>query len=147
MERGSKGREWKFDSALVFQWRIDEAVSDAAAAYGRDGAEMSREEADRRRAVATAHIAEIDLDDRLRNTVSRADAAGLMADFCMALMTGISNGISKIAARASTMTNAAEIERMGKDEWNRAMRTAREDANRLWDERFGAKGAPTSAAE
>ncbi|MRI57628.1 DNA-binding protein [Methylobacterium sp. DB1607] len=149
VERGDRerGQNWKIDLKDVMEWRIERAVSDAVAAYGGDGAEMSREEADRRRAVAAAHIAEIDLDDRLRNTVSRADAAGMFVDFCIVLKTGISNAVNKMAARAATMTSAAEIQALGEAEWNRALRTAREDANRLWDERFADRGAKPTAAE
>lgn len=136
VERGSKGREWQFDFAEVVQWRIDRAVADAVAAHGGDGAGMSKEEADRRKAVAQAHMAEVELEDRLANTISRTEALGMFADFCLALKTGMSNGLDKIAARGTTITSSHELRTMGEAEWNRAMALAREEFSRLWETRF-----------
>lgn len=147
-ERGSKGTEWKFDTAAVIGWRIETAITDTAAAYGNDGAGMSKDEADRRRSVALAHMAEIDLDDRLGRTVERDAAIGIFADFCQALRNGMSTGFDKIATRGATITNPPEIASMCRTEWNRAMQLAREEFHRLWDERFGTKGArPDRAPE
>lgn len=140
-ERGSKGQEWKFDTAAVISWRIETAIADTAAAYGNDGAGISKDEADRRRSVALAHMAEIDLDDRLGNTVDRLDSVEIFADFCMSLRNSVGNAFDKIASRGSTITNPPEIARMCRDEWNRGMQNARAEFGRLWDERLGKKGA------
>lgn len=63
VERGSKGREWKFDSAAVIDWRIQRAVENAVSGYEDESGKISREEADRRKAVANAITAEIGADD------------------------------------------------------------------------------------
>ncbi|MEE7504170.1 Terminase small subunit (DNA packaging protein Nu1) [Methylobacterium mesophilicum] len=147
-ERGSKGTEWKFDTAAVIGWRIEAAVADAAAAYGDDGAGMSKDEADRRRSVALAHMAEIDLEERLGRSVDRDDAVEIYAAFCVGLRNSVGSAFDKIASRGAAITNPPEIARMCRDEWNRAMRNARAEFHRLWDERFGTKGArPDDAPE
>jgi phage terminase Nu1 subunit (DNA packaging protein) len=149
VERGDRdrGQHWKLELPAIIEWRIERAVSDAVADYGGDGAEMSKEEADRRRAVAIAHMAEIDLDDRLRRTVDREEAVAMFADFCLSLKSGISNAIDKIAARATTMTSPTEIRTLGQTEWNRAMQLARDEFARLWGERFGTTGEHPPSSE
>lgn len=53
--KSTGGRDWKFDSAAVAQWRIDEAVSDAGASIDQS----SEAELDRRRKLADTTIAEL----------------------------------------------------------------------------------------
>lgn len=149
VERGDRerGQNWKISLKDVVDWRIERAVADAVAAYGGDGAEMSREEADRRRAVAIAHIAEIDLDERLSNTISRSEAVAIFAGFCQSLRSGVGSVFDKIAHRAATMTNPHEIRCLGEEEWNRAMELARSEFHRTWDESFGAGKPLTPPAD
>lgn len=137
-----RGAEWKLSLPDLIAWRIDRAVADAVAAYGGDGTEMSKEEADRRRAVVQAQIAQIDLDEKLKTVVARADAMADMATFAQVLKTGLSNMASKVAARATSMTSAPEIEVMAKAEMNRAFVAAREEIVRLWH----ADAAPDASA-
>ena len=132
IERGSKGREWKFDSAVVIEWRIQRAVENAVSGYEDESGNVSKDEADRRRAVANAITAEIAADEALRSVVSRHDAEACMAAFCQVLKTGLSNAGSKIAARATTITNAPEIEEMAQAELNRAFEGARSELAMRW---------------
>lgn len=132
VERGSKGREWQFDSAAVIDWRIQRAVENAVSGYEDTSGNVSREEADRRRAVANAITAEIAADEALRSVVSRHDAVADMATFCQVLKTGLANMAAKVAARATTMTNASEIEAMAQTEMNRAFTAAREEIALRW---------------
>ena len=136
VERGSNGVEWQFDSAAVIDWRIQRAVENVAASAGDDGtrdtSKARREDADCRRAVANAIVAEISADEALKAVVSRHDVVADMATFCQVLRTGLSNMASKVAGRAATMTNASEIEAMAKAEMNRAFTAAREEIARRW---------------
>lgn len=132
VERGSKGREWKFDSAAVIDWRIQRAVENAVSGYEDESGKISREEADRRKAVANAITAEIGADEALRSVVSRHDAEADMTAFCQVLKTGLSNASSKIAARATTITSAPEIEQMAQTEMNRALESARSELAMRW---------------
>ncbi|GEP09822.1 terminase small subunit [Methylobacterium gnaphalii] len=132
VERGSKGVEWKFDSAAVIDWRIQRAVENAVSGAGEESTKGKREEADTRRAVANAIVAEISADEALKAVVSRHDVVADMATFCQVLKTGLSNMASKVAARATTMTNASEIEAMAQSEMNRAFTAARDDIAQRW---------------
>ncbi|MBP2494700.1 phage terminase Nu1 subunit (DNA packaging protein) [Methylobacterium sp. PvP062] len=136
VERGSNGVEWQFDTAAVINWRIQRAVENVAVNAGDDGPKDSskarREDADCRRAVANAIVAEINADEALKAVVSRHDAVADMATFCQVLRTGLSNMASKVAGRAATMTNASEIEVMAKAEMNRAFTAAREEIAQRW---------------
>lgn len=135
-----RGVEWQLSLPDIVDWRIERAVANVASASGGDGSIVTKEEADRRRSVALARMAEIELDDRLGRTVERDAAVGMFADFCQALRNSMSSGFAKIAARASTMTAATEIDAMCRKEWVRSMQLAREEFHRLWDDRFGPKG-------
>jgi hypothetical protein len=73
----------------------------------------SKEEADRRRAVANAITAEVEVDEALKSVVSRFDAESAIADFCQALRAG-----AKIAGRAATMTKPGEIRDLCEAECN-----------------------------
>lgn len=132
LERGGRGREWAFDTAAVIEWRISRAVSDAVSAYQDDSGLISKDEADRRRAVAKAITAEIEADEALRVVVARSDAEAAMAAFSQVLKTGLGNAASKIAARATTMSSAPEIEALTQAELNRAFETARSELAARW---------------
>jgi len=134
------GKAWKIHIGEVMDWRIERAVADAVKPYCGDGDRINRDEADRRRAVAIAHMAEIDLDERLRQVASVADMTEDMADFCLAIRQGASNTFHKIAARGATMTNPHEIHAMCEKEWTRTFRAARDELGRKWALRL--KGAP-----
>ena len=142
LERGSKGVEWRYDSAAVIDWRIQRAVENAVMNAGDDSSKARREDADCRRAVANAIVAEINADEALKAVVSRHDVVADMATFCQVLRTGLSNMASKVAARATTMTNASEIEAMAKAEMNRAFTAAREEIAQRW---FAGRGPDDDA--
>ena len=149
VERGSKGVEWKFDSAAVIDWRIQRAVESAVTDAGDESTKARREDADCRRAEANAIVAEINADEALKSVVSRHDVVADMATFCQVLKTGLSNMAAKVAARATTMTSAPEIEAMAQAEMNRAFTAAREEIAARWfggaDTHHDASGADRSA--
>ncbi len=138
LERGSAGREWQFDSAAVIEWRISTAVENAVAGYQNQSGNTSKEEADRRRAVANAISAEVAADEALHSVIYRHEAEADMAAFCQVLKTGLGNASSKIAARAAAMINAAEIEDLCHAEINRSFRAAQAELAARWSDERGA---------
>ena len=132
VERGGRGKEWIFDTAAVIDWRLQRAVTDAVSGYEDESGKVSAEEADRRKKVANAITAEIAADEALRQVVSRHDAEAAMSAFCQVLKTGLSNAASKIAGRATMITNAPEIETMVHLELNRAFATAKSELGIRW---------------
>src|SRR4051794_36061705 len=109
---------------------IDRSVNAALAGLQDSTGRITRDEADRRRAIANAVSAEIQADEALGAVVSRETAEADVTAFCQVLMTGLSNAASKLASRTSTMTNAAEIADIAQAEMNRAFEAAREELER-----------------
>ena len=141
VDRGSKGIPWRFDIARVFEWRIERRAAEVSAAFTGEGGLVSRDEADRRRALAQAIVAELDADDRLNTTVNRDDMLEDVAGFCHVLHSGLGNAASRIAARAATMASPAEIEDLAKSEMNRAFEAAEVELDQRWST------TPKTAAE
>src|SRR5689334_23302354 len=66
--RGSKGKEWQFDTAAVIEWLRDSAVADATAATK----DVSFDEARRQDVAASAQIKQYELA-KLRRTMVAID--------------------------------------------------------------------------
>ena len=65
-----RGVEWRLDVGQVHAWRVDTAVREAVAGYRTvDGDKITKDEADRRRAVAMAIVAEGEADQALGSVV------------------------------------------------------------------------------
>jgi phage terminase Nu1 subunit (DNA packaging protein) len=127
-----RGIEWEIDTAEVVDWRINRAVENALASYSDEAGQISKDEADRRRAVANAITAEVAADEALKIVVSRHAVEADMAAFCQVLKTSLANASSKIASRTTTMNSAPEIEDLCHTEFNRAFEAAESElAERL----------------
>lgn len=131
-ERGSQGRSYRFNSAAVIAWRIARERSDAVAGLGAGVDTMTREEADRRRAIASMKLAEIEADTAHGGVVLRADVEADIASFCGVLHTGLGSASNRIASRATSMTNAAEIEDLCRTELNRSFDSAKVELAEKW---------------
>ena len=127
-----RGIEWEISIPAVVDWRIEKAVADALASYHGESGRISRDEADRRRAVAQAITAEVGADEALDRVVARADAESDLAAFCVVLKTGLSNASAKIAARAATLASPPEIQVICERELNRAFEAAQGELTFLW---------------
>ncbi len=132
-----RGVEWQISVADVAGWRLQTAVENAVSGYQDESGQITKDEADRRRAVANAITAEIAADEALRQVVSRHDAESAITAFCQVLKTCLSNAASKVAGRATTITSAPEIETMVHLELNRAFATAKGELELRWG---GARG-------
>ncbi len=84
----SSGKEWQLSIPAIFAWQVRTAIADALASFHGEAGQITKEEADRRKSVAQARMAEVDLDERLRAVVLVADASENMSDFAQALRSG-----------------------------------------------------------
>ncbi len=131
-ERGSQGRSYRFNSAAVISWRIARERNDAVAGIGAGVETMTREEADRRRAIASMSLAEIEADTARGNVVLRSHVESDVTSFCAELHTGLGSASNRIAGRATSMTNATQIEDLCHAELNRAFQGARTVLAERW---------------
>src|SRR3954454_7008430 len=83
-KRGNRtlGQEWEIMIPAVIRWMIDRAVSEALSGYQDTTGKITKDEADRRRAIANAVSAEIDTDQALGAVLSREDAEADVTAFC-----------------------------------------------------------------
>ena len=130
----ARGVEWELSIPSIFEWRTDTLVREAVARYNSEDGHVTKDEADRRRAVAMAITAEVEADTMLRDVVARSDAEACMAEFCQVIRAGLDNASAKIAGRAVTMTDPNEIRELCQGELNRSFVTAREELDRLWSD-------------
>ncbi len=135
------GKEWRLSIPAIFEWRIKTAVDDARGGFHGETGQISRDEADRRKAVAQAGLAEIEHDTARRSVILVADAEANMADFAQALKEGVDNGIAKTAGRAAMMTDPNEIREFFWAEWNRSMKNAQMILDEKWAETKGERYA------
>ena len=147
LERGSKGREWQFDTADVIEWRVASSVEAALAGYQGSSDGITKDEADRRKAVANAIVAEVGADEALGVTMRREEAEADLAAFCQVLKTGLSNAGSRIAGRASSITSATEIQELCEVELNRAFVAAQSELAARWSDDRGADREPAGETQ
>ncbi len=127
-----QGIEWKLFLGDVLDWRVSHEVQEALARYHDEKGEISRDEADRRRAVARMIVEEIAADEALGVVVRRDEAEADMAAFALALKSGLSNAANRIAARAAAMRSAPDIRGLCEKELNRALDTAHAELVKRW---------------
>lgn len=108
----SQGIEWELSVADIVEWRIKRAVDDAVARYEGDADKITKDEADRRRAVALAITAEIEADETLRSVVAVTDVLDAVTQEYAAVRTHLQSVGSKVAGRAATMTSAPAIQEL-----------------------------------
>ncbi len=103
-----------------------------------DGGAISKAEADRRRAVAMAISAEVEVDRALGVAVDRREVEADLSEFTGLLNTGLGNACAKIAARAAVVQDAPTIQQLAETEINRAYTAAIATLADAW--RVGDKG-------
>lgn len=128
----SSGREWQLSIADLWDWYDQYRSEQIAAQFTDQTGQITKEEADRRRAIALAITAEVDAAQALDQVVSRQDAEADLAAFCQALRNGLTSAIARIASRATMITNAAEIQSLCQAEINRSYEAAQAELERRW---------------
>lgn len=128
----ARGVEWELSIPNIIDWLVSRAVEDAVASGGGDVSRISRDEAERRKAIAQAVREEVNTAELLDEVVNRHDAVADIAAFAVALRTGMANVCGKVAGRAATMTSAAEIQEFLEAETNKAFTEAQEELADRW---------------
>ncbi|QCO03039.1 terminase small subunit [Azospirillum argentinense] len=128
----ARGVEWSLSIPDIVGWLIDRAVGDAVQTADGEADRITKEEADRRKAVAQAIAEEVSTAELLDDVVNRHEAAADAAAFAVALRTGMANVCGKVAGRAATMTSAAEIQEFLEAETNKAFSAAQEELAERW---------------
>lgn len=128
----ARGVEWALSIPDVVGWLIARAAEDAAVTAGGEAGGITRDEADRRKAVAQAVAAEVTTAELLDDVVNRHEAAADIAAFAVALRTGLANVSGKIAGRAASMTVPTEIQEFVEAEMNKAFVAAQEELAARW---------------
>lgn len=72
VNRGSRGIPWAFDVAACFAWRLEYELANAVGASTRD---VTREDAEKRKIIADAILAEIKVAEQLRSVVKVEDVS------------------------------------------------------------------------
>lgn len=126
----ARGVEWQIDIGAVVDWLLDRASQDAGA--GGESAGMKTDEANRRRAIAVMIAEEVATAELLAQVVNRRDAAADIADFCIALRTGLATFCAKVAGRAASMTSPTEIQALAEAEMNRVFDAAAGELGKRW---------------
>lgn len=141
----ARGVEWALSIPDIVDWLVDRAVSNAVQTAGGEVGLISKDEADRRKAVAQAVAEEVTTAELLDDVVNAREAAADVAAFVVALRTALANVAGKVAGRAASMTSAAEIREFAEAEMNRALAAAEQDLSDRWkidaDEREAGGGA------
>ena len=95
----TQGVEWKLDIAAIHKWRVEFAVKEAVAGYQTEGGGVSKDEADRRRAVAMAIVAEIEADVAQKSVVAVEDVGRIVEQEYSIVRSAILGMPSKLADR------------------------------------------------
>lgn len=106
------GQTWALDLAEVVRWLENRAAESATAAVGAidDAGFMPKEEADRRKAVAQALMAELNLEEERRAVVRVDVALDLVAAEYASVRQAIENVPSTMAGRLATESDPARIQ-------------------------------------
>jgi len=128
----ARGVEWALSIPDVVGWLVDRAAKDAADGAEGDVSRISKDEADRRKAVAQAIAEEVNTAELLDEVLNRHDAAADIAAFAVSLRAGLASVSGKIAGRAASMTVPAEIQEFIEAEMNKAFSAAQEELAKGW---------------
>jgi phage terminase Nu1 subunit (DNA packaging protein) len=128
----SRGVEWKLDFAEISNWAIARAVADAATKTNDKEGNISKDEAERRKAIANAVIAEVEADDALKNVVSTSDAIELRDEFVGAIRKHVMLIPARTAERISTMSDPNAIRELIDAEFNVAFLAAQAALAAKW---------------
>jgi terminase small subunit / prophage DNA-packing protein len=104
-QRGSKGKEWQFDSAAIVEWLLTKAVEDATG----DISKVSYVEAKRRKVAAQAALAEYELAERRKELISVEDVIDQISKEYSNCRSRLFNIPSNIAPILVTLKTEAEI--------------------------------------
>lgn len=117
VQRGSKGKEWQFDTAAVIEWLLLKTVEDAVG----DVSKVSYDEARRRKVAAEAAMAEYELAERKKELVAVEDFIDQVSKEYSNCRTGLLRIPNKIAPQLAQISNEAEIRQVIAEAINEAL--------------------------
>lgn len=106
-QKGARGKEWKFDTADVARWREDQAVQNAIGSA--EGVDM--DEAKRRKTIAEAQMAELDLARARSEVIAIGDVAQIVTDEYASVRARLLEMPGRLAQPLSIEDDPAQIER------------------------------------
>jgi phage terminase Nu1 subunit (DNA packaging protein) len=125
-DRG-RGQSWVLDLAAVVRWREEQAASVAAAGVKIDPEGMSKEEADRRRAVALAYMAELELEEERRAVVRVDQVLDVVAAEYAAVRAALESVPAKLAGRLVGQQDPNAIRAEVEDSLRHALSSLKKD--------------------
>ena len=120
------GKSWVFDVAEVVAWRESQA---AEAVAEQVGGLISKEEAQRRRAIALASMDELRLSELKKEVVRIEDVARTVTTEYALVRSSLMNIPAKIAPRVALLDNPAEIQAEIEKVINEALAALKADTN------------------
>lgn len=111
LSEGSKGKSFEFNTSDCIEWRVREKVAEARPDVDEDGARVSAEEAERRKKVADAGLAELRLaqfDGTLVEASEVESAWGDLMTLCKRRLLALP---TKLAPILAIENDAAKIQR------------------------------------
>lgn len=124
VQRGSKGREWIFDTAQCIEWLRQQ---DVEAALG-DTAKIDYDEARRRKMAADAALAEYELAKARRTVITVEEATAMIADDYARCRRRLMEIPGRLSQRLAGESDPAAVERMLKDDVTAALEELTADA-------------------
>jgi phage terminase Nu1 subunit (DNA packaging protein) len=128
----SRGVEWKLDAAAIADWCVERAVADVATKTNDKDGNISKDEAERRKAIANAVIAEVEADDALKNVVSTSDAIKLRDEFVDTIREQVMLIPQRTAERIAAMADPNAIRELIDAEFNIAFLAAQAALTAKW---------------
>jgi phage terminase Nu1 subunit (DNA packaging protein) len=120
------GRPWIFDVAQVMAWRESQAAGAAAEMFGDP---ISKDEAQRRRAIAQAAMAELDLAERKKELVQISDVTGAVSAEYALVRTALMNLPAKVSGRIALIDDPAVIQSEIEGAITEALKNLKADTN------------------
>jgi terminase small subunit / prophage DNA-packing protein len=111
-KRGDKGKAWEFDTADVVDWLRDE---EARRHMGEQAATMTLDDAKKRREVANAQLAELELAEKLRTVIKVDDVAATVREEYQVVRQLMLSIPGRLAQELAAEADASVVERMLKD--------------------------------
>lgn len=122
-----RGQTWVLDLAAVVRWREEHTAGIAAASVKTDPEGMPKEEADRRRAVALAGLAELELEEASRAVVKVDRVLDEVAAEYAAVRAALEAIPSKLAGRLVGATDPNAIRAEAESSIRHALSSLRRD--------------------
>jgi phage terminase Nu1 subunit (DNA packaging protein) len=118
-----RGIDWKFDSAEVVQWRLDQAIQDVSA----DTDTATEDELKRRKLAAETVLAELQTAKARGEVGSLDEFQRQVENASIEIRTRLTQMASRVAPMIIGLKNVAEVKRILRDEVDQALTALADD--------------------